>query len=81
MYRKRRTLDNIFIEGLWRTVKYENIYPNGNELYVGLNEYFKIYNKKGLHQSLGYQTPKKYIAVRLNTRITFFDLFQRRSKS
>lgn len=81
MDRKRRTLDNIFIEILWRSVKYENIYQNGTELYVGLNEYFKFYNNKGLHQSLGYQTPKKYITVRLKTRITFFDLFQRRSKS
>ena len=45
---KGRALDNIFIERLWRSVKYENnyliIYENGTELYVGLNEYFKLYN-------------------------------------
>jgi len=58
---KGRALDNIFIERLWRSVKYENIYlviyENGTELYNGLNKYFKFYNNERLHQSLGYETP------------------------
>jgi len=58
---KGRALDNIFVERLWKGVKYKNIYliiyKNGNELYVELNEYFKLYNNERLHQSLGYETP------------------------
>jgi len=56
-----RALDNIFVERLWRTVKYENIYMNDyqtvSELRVGLKRYFEFYNQERLHQSLGYQTP------------------------
>jgi putative transposase len=59
---KGRALDNILIERLWRSVKYENIYLNvyedGVSLYKGLSEYFNFYNKKRLHQSLGYKTPE-----------------------
>ena len=59
---KGRALDNIFIERLWRSVKYENIYLNmyedGLSLYKGLEEYFYFYNKKRLHQSLDYQSPE-----------------------
>jgi putative transposase len=59
---KGRALDNIFIERLWRSVKYENIYLNvyedGLSLYKGLKEYFDFYNKERLHQSLGYQSPE-----------------------
>lgn len=56
-----RALDNIFVERLWRTVKYENIYMNDYqsvpELRFGLNHYFQFYNQQRLHQSLDYQTP------------------------
>jgi len=56
-----RALDNIFVERLWRTVKYENIYMNDYqtvpELRHGLEQYFNFYNQARLHQSLGYQTP------------------------
>ena len=59
---KGRALDNIFIERLWRNVKYENIYLNvyedGLSLYKGLAEYFYFYNKERLHQSLDYLTPE-----------------------
>lgn len=59
---KGRALDNIFIERLWRSVKYEYIYlnrpQNGIELYDGLTEYFNLYNKSRLHQSLNYMTPE-----------------------
>ncbi len=59
---KGRALDNIFIERLWRSVKYEYIYlskPNsGRELYMGLESYFATYNSERLHQSLDYRTPE-----------------------
>ena len=52
---------NIFIERLWRTVKYENIYLNeyqtGLELVAGLANYLDFYNHERFHQSLGYRTP------------------------
>ena len=60
---KGRALDNIFIERLWKSVKYENIYlnvyENGVDLFKGLTEYFEFYNNIRLHQSLGYETPSK----------------------
>lgn len=56
-----RAFDNIFIERLWRTVKYENVYIKGystmSETYQGLSDYFNFYNNIRPHQSLGYQTP------------------------
>lgn len=65
---KGRALDNIFIERLWRSVKYENIYLNvyedGLSLYQGLNKYFDFYNNQRHHQSLDYQAPvNKYKLV------------------
>lgn len=56
-----RALDNAFIERLWRTVKYEEIYlkehANVDELRNGLGEYFKFYAKQRPHQGLDYRTP------------------------
>ena len=58
---KGRCLDNIFVERLWRSVKYEYIYlnsiKNGAELWLGLNDYFFFYNTKRFHQALGYKKP------------------------
>lgn len=58
---KGRAIDNIFIERLWRTVKYENIYLNvyedGLNLFKGLQRYFTFYNDERRHQSLDYETP------------------------
>ena len=58
---KERAIDNIFIERLWRIVKYENVYLNiyedGLSLYERLNKYFVFYNTKRPHQSLKYETP------------------------
>jgi len=56
-----RALDNLFVERLWRTVKYEDVYIKGYaslpELLLGLTEYFAFYNGERPHQSLGYRTP------------------------
>jgi putative transposase len=56
-----RALDNIFVERLWRTVKYENVYLKGYqnipEAEKGLREYFDWYNMGRIHQSLNYKTP------------------------
>ena len=56
-----RCLDNVFVERLWRTVKYEDVYLRGYEavpeLERGLGRYFRFYNEERLHQSLDYRTP------------------------
>ena len=56
-----RCLDNVFVERLWRTVKYEDVYLRGYEtvpaLEAGLGGYFPFYNEERLHQSLDYRTP------------------------
>lgn len=56
-----RALDNIFVERLWRTVKYEEVYLKQHDtvqsLLMGLTDYFVFYNQERYHQSLGYKTP------------------------
>lgn len=56
-----RALDNVFIERLWRSVKYEDVYlkeyRDGADLHRGLTTYFKFYNTQRLHSSLDYKTP------------------------
>jgi putative transposase len=56
-----RALDNVFVERLWRSVKYEDIYINDYErvpdLESGLEAYFWFYDEERPHQSLGYRTP------------------------
>ena len=63
---KGRAIDNIFIERLWRSVKYEDIYlkcyEDGLALYQGMKAYFGFYNGERLHQSLGYDTPAIWYA-------------------
>jgi len=58
---KGRALDNIFIERLWCSLKYEDIYLKDyrsfHELREGLKSYFEFYNYKRVHQSLNYKTP------------------------
>lgn len=81
---RRRAFDNIFVERLWRTVKYEDIYikdyASVPELYSGLNDYFKFYNYERPHQSLKYQTPAKVyfggvdrLSFQLNSHLNFVD--------
>ena len=56
-----RVADNIFVERLWRTVKYEDVYLKDYatlpEVHAGLTAYFAFYNAERAHQSLGYRTP------------------------
>jgi len=60
---KGRALDNIFVERLWRTVKYEEVYLKDyrsmsmKEVYNSLKAYFKFYNEERLHQALEYKVP------------------------
>jgi putative transposase len=58
-----RCLDNVFVERLWRSVKYEDLYLRGYEtvpqVLAGLAGYFRFYNEERFHQSLAYQTPGK----------------------
>ena len=56
-----RALDNIFVERLWRTVKYEYVYlqelQTVQEAWLGLRDFFNFYNHERFHQSLDYRTP------------------------
>ena len=56
-----RALDNVFIERLWRSVKYEDVYlrdyGDGHALHRGLARYFRFYNHERPHSALGNQTP------------------------
>ena len=58
---KGRWIDNVFIERLWRSVKYEEVYlhgyANGTEARTALTRYFSFYNARRTHQALDYRTP------------------------
>lgn len=58
-----RVFDNIFIERLWRTLKYEEVYIHSyetvKEARESLDRYFRFYNTERLHESLGYRTPEE----------------------
>ena len=58
-----RALDNIFVERLWRSVKYEDIYLKEYDtvlsLIKGITNYFRFYNDERVHQSLDYRTPNE----------------------
>lgn len=60
---KGRWLDNVFIERLWRSVKYEltylKEYENGSQLYKDLKSYFEYYNNKRPHQVFDFRTPSQ----------------------
>ena len=64
--------DNLFIERLWRTVKYEEIYlkayQDGRDARIGISDYFRFYNTERPHQALGYKTPaEEYFSERVVT--------------
>jgi putative transposase len=56
-----RAIDNVFVERLWRSVKYEEVYlrdyADGWEAEDGLRAYFRFYSHERIHQALGYRTP------------------------
>lgn len=56
-----RAIDNVFVERLWRSVKYEEVYlhdySDGWQAEASLDAYFRFYNHERIHQSLGYRTP------------------------
>lgn len=58
---KGRWIDNVFIERLWRSVKYEDVhlhaYEDGRQLQAGLTKYFHFYNERRIHQTHDYRTP------------------------
>ena len=79
-----RAADNIFVERLWRTVKYEDIYLKEYETLaaarVGLKMYFIFYNGERGHQSLGYQTPDGVYATGRGGGAKIIDKFGRPSE-
>jgi len=69
---KGRALDNIFVERLWRSVKYEEVYLKNyqsvREATRSLADYFDFYNNRRLHQSLGHMTPAEVYLPCLDKR-------------
>jgi putative transposase len=69
---KGRCLDNVFVERLWRSVKYEEVYLWRHEtvaaLQTGLSRYFRYYNRRRYHQSLANRTPAEVYGERLKQR-------------
>ena len=61
---KGRCIDNVFVERLWRSLKYEEVYlhayEDGAEARAGIARYFAFYNDERPHQALGYQTPEAF---------------------
>jgi len=70
-----RALDNVFIERLWRSLKYELIYPgdfaDGADLFAALQRYFHFYNYRRPHQGLGYRTPADLFPLPLKRKKSF----------
>ena len=66
---KGRWVDNVFIERLWRSLKYEEVYLNAydttKEASEGIGEWIRFYNQERTHQALGRKTPEQ---VYLNSR-------------
>lgn len=79
-----RALDNIFVERLWRSVKYEDVYLKGYatlpELLLGLAQYFVFYNTQRMHQSLGYSTPDTVYRTAGGGGASIADKFSERNK-
>jgi putative transposase len=80
-----RALDNIFVERLWRSVKYEDVYLKGYasvpELLLGLADYFEFYNSERFHQSLGYLTPDEVYRTASGGGAKIIDKFSEKKTS
>jgi putative transposase len=67
-----RALDNVFVERLWRSVKYEEVYlkdyADGWEAEQALRNYFRFYCERRIHQALGYRTPAEVYGQGAQTR-------------
>ncbi|MBF0999096.1 MAG: IS3 family transposase [Lachnospiraceae bacterium] len=63
MDHRGRAYDNIFVERLWRTVKYEDVYPHGyetpREARIGISRFMAYYNHERPHSSLEHKTPEE----------------------
>lgn len=61
---KGRCIDNVFVERLWRSLKYEEVYLNAYDNLVearaGIRSYFEFYNSRRQHKALGHQTPARF---------------------
>lgn len=61
---KGRWVDNVFVERLWRSLKYEEVYlyayDDAKQARAGIGRYFEFYNLERKHQALGYQTPDAF---------------------
>jgi putative transposase len=69
-----RAIDNVFIERLWRTLKYDHLYMNpaesGTKCRAGITDYLRYYNEERPHSSLDDQTPDEvYYEARINQRV------------
>jgi len=60
---KGRCLDNVFVERLWRSLKYEEVYLKAystvRDAHTGIGSYLRFFNEERPHQALGYRTPKE----------------------
>jgi putative transposase len=71
---KGRCLDNVFVERLWRSLKYEEVYlhayEDAREARAGIRGYFEFYREQRPHQALGYQTPAAFYRAGLQEAVT-----------
>ena len=71
---KGRCLDNVFVERLWRSLKYEEVYLHAydsvSEARIGIGRYLEFYNHKRPHQALGYQTPDAFFRATADGGVT-----------
>jgi len=71
---KGRCMDNVFVERLWRSLKYEEVYLHAyetvQEAHAGIAKWIHFYNYDRVHQSLGYKTPWEVFSGQQNSHIT-----------
>jgi putative transposase len=69
---KGRCIDNVFVERLWRSLKYEEVYlkayENAREARAGVGRYFEFYSERRGHTALGYQTPAAFYRAGLRPK-------------